>query len=123
MYTKIFLFVLIFNLIPQKVSNEIHSQKQNMNVGNSQNISNGFSTYHQISKKKSNSNPLEIDWSDIGQHFGGHQNSDDDGKANYIHFERYLNRRNRNIYCLIAKLVLLISYLSSLFCNYIHLCH
>ena len=66
---------------------------------------------------------IQIHWSDIGQHFGGHQNSDDDGKPNYIHFERYINRRNRNIYCLIAKLVLLISYLSSLFCNYIHLCH
>lgn len=100
-------------MVPQKVSNGISSQKQNINVEHSQNNSDGSSTSRHTNEEKK-SNPLGIDLSDMGQHSFGHQNSDDDGKCHNIHFDRYLNRRNKYLYCLLGKVILLISYLCSL---------
>ena len=85
-------------------------------------MSTKIQTYHKMNSKKNTQNPFGSDWSDIGQHFGGHQNSDDDGKSHYIHYGRFLNRRNRNFYCFVGKLILVFTYLCSLFCSYAHLC-
>jgi hypothetical protein len=123
MYTKIFLLVLILNIIPQKASNGNSSQKQNVNIEHSQNNNNANSTQQHSSEEKGKSNPWGIDWSDMGQHSLGHQNSDDDGKTHHVHFQRYLDRRHRYFYCLLGKLVLLISYCCSFFINYCHLSH
>jgi hypothetical protein len=52
MYTKIFLLVLILNIIPQKASNGNSSQKQNMNIEHSQNNNNANSTQQHSSEEK-----------------------------------------------------------------------
>jgi hypothetical protein len=123
MYTKIFLFILVLNIIPQQASNGISSQKQNINIEHSQNNSEENSGHRHTNNESNKPNPLSMDWTDISQHFMGQHNSEDDGKCHNIHFERYLNRRNKYLYCLFGKLILLISYLCSLLTIYVHLMH
>ena len=121
MYTKILLFLLIFNVIPQTASNGNATQKKHIAMTNSQTTSGEISMHSNGGDQRSNA--ATADWSDIGQHFQGHHSSDDDGKTHYVHFERYLRRKNRNLYCITCKIILLLTYLCSLITTYYHLLH
>ncbi len=53
----------------------------------------------------------------------GDHNSDDDGKSHYFHFNRFEKRRCKAIFCFLAKILLLITHVCSLFVGYTHLTH
>lgn len=49
----------------------------------------------------------------------GQQGHDDDGKCHHFHFDRLTGRRNKIVFCLLGKLILLVAHLSSLLIGYI----
>ncbi len=69
-------------------------------------------------EKQKNANlPFGIDWSLPHQDTTGHphQNSDDDGKSLHFHFEHFAhNRRRIFIFHSIARMILIMAFVSSL---------
>jgi hypothetical protein len=51
------------------------------------------------------------------------QGHDDDGKCHHFHFDRLTGRRNKLVFCLLGKLILLAAHLSSLLIGYIQYMH
>ena len=62
--------------------------------------------------------PFGIDWSDVPHQATpnghAHQNSDDDGKSHHFHFEHFTHRRRDILFHAFARLILLLSFISSL---------
>ncbi len=50
-------------------------------------------------------------------------NADDDGKSHHFHFNRFQKRRSRNLLCLIAKIILLITHALSFLACVNHIIH
>ncbi len=53
----------------------------------------------------------------------GNHHSEEDGKSHYFHFNRLHKRRCKAVFCFLAKIILLVTHLSTLFTGFIHLTH
>lgn len=66
--------------------------------------------------------PWALEWpNDYNQNTQENHNSDDDGQCYYFHFTRLEKRRWRAIFCLGAKIILLITHICSLFLGFVHI--
>ena len=114
MNTKIFLLVTLLIVIPSTASIGFNNNKTNIPT-EEQSLNMKPST-----DKKDNSNmPIGMDWSDLPHNdcnnHSNHHSGDDDGKTHHFHFQHAMQTRRRTIiFNTTAKLIVLLSYVSSL---------
>ena len=114
MYTKIILLIAISIIVSSSISIDLGHAKTSIHLESA-----GDNNLTPVPEKESNPNlPFGIDWSDIPhQNSNGHahQNSnDDDGKSHHFHFEHFTHRRREILFHAFARIILLLSFISSL---------
>lgn len=113
MYTKIFLLIAISIIVSSSISIDFGHFKTSIHIEKTSD-----NNLAPTPDKPINPNlPLGIDWSDIPHQDNNnhsHQNSDDDGKSHHFHFDHFSTHRRRIIlFHAFAKLILLVSFISS----------
>ena len=116
MYTKSLLLIVISIIISSSMAVGNHSQK--MGVHSEKNTeANSISAPG--AKQPTQNLPYGIDFSDIPHqdqtgHSNSHSHDDDDGKSHHFHFEHFTHSRRNRIFSIVGKLILLITFISSL---------
>ena len=115
MYTKLLLLIAISIVISSSVASDNH----NLKIANRSEKNIEANMVATPSQQQTNNNlPFGIDWSDIphqDQAGHGHSHSnDDDGKSHHFHFEHFAHSRRNRILSIVGKVILLVTFISSL---------
>ena len=122
MYTKIILLIALTIIVSSSISIDFGQKASTPHLENG--YDNNLSA--PISTLPNQNLPFGIDLSDIPhQDTAGHahQNSnDDDGKSHHFHFEHFTHRRREILFYAFARVILLLSFISSLVSGF-YICH